>query len=168
MQAQHPPEPISEKLTEAEERDRKLWLDYIVRLNERYYRSVGSSGASTWALVGVAAAVLYRLVPQIPAFFAHNNNWRSGVFFFALELDAILFFVLAYILLIYFSLGGIESRHYPEMARRFQHIYFSVLTFAQAALVLAHAFGAYVAVTAPKPLRSVLVVLGGCGWSRSY
>jgi hypothetical protein len=69
------------------ESERKLWLEYIRSLNDRHLRSRGISGATSWALLGVLAAILYRSIPHLPAFLADPNNLKNSWVLFVFEFD---------------------------------------------------------------------------------
>jgi hypothetical protein len=58
---------------ERDDAERKIWLDYLGKLNDRELHRK-TLGPTDWGLIGVAAVILYRCIPQAPAFFRLNSN----------------------------------------------------------------------------------------------
>jgi hypothetical protein len=71
---------------------RKLWFDYLAKLNDRSLQKTAASGATTWVLLGVAGAILYKIVPQLPHFLSLHGILGSTSVVFLLEVDSTLCF----------------------------------------------------------------------------
>jgi hypothetical protein len=146
--------------SDSEESQRKLWIEYIRRLGDRHTASIGGSGASTWALFGVLAAILYTCLPQVPSFLASPKNWKNQLVLLTIGTDMVMFFVLAYVLLVYYCMGGMEGRALTESNRRFRSVYYLGIIFLEAALATAHLFAAGVADARGFVLRGVVLLFG--------
>ena len=71
---------------EHEDAERKIWLDYLGKLNDRDLQRK-ASGATEWALIGVAAIILYRCIPQAPAFLATRGAVYISLIILTLMID---------------------------------------------------------------------------------
>lgn len=72
----------------------------------------------------------------------------------------VMLFVLAYALLVYYCIGGIEGRALTESNRRFRSIYYLGLIFLQLVLATAHLFAAGVADVRGFVFRGVVLLFG--------
>ncbi len=145
---------------DSEESQRKLWIEYIRRLGDRHAASIGRSGASTWALFGVLAAILYTCLPQIPSFLASPKNWRNQLVLLTVATDMVMFFVVAYALLVYYCMGGMEGRALPEFNRRFQSVAYLAIISLELVLATAHLFAVGLADVRGFVFRSVVLLFG--------
>jgi hypothetical protein len=103
------------------ESERRLWFDYISKLNDRRLQETGASGATSWVLLGVEAAILYRCVPRFGGFLATPGALRSAAVLFALEVDLVLACLSAISTIGkygYFHVAG-KKRLLPKMSERF-------------------------------------------------
>ena len=50
---------------------RDVWLDYISKLNDRALNRQRASGVTTWAVVGVIAVLLTRVLAGLPTITAN-------------------------------------------------------------------------------------------------
>jgi hypothetical protein len=105
-----------------QDRERKLWFDYIAKLNDRSIQTARESGATNWVLLGVAVAILYKSVPQLPQWLSTSNALRSTLTVLVLEIDAFTFFAVAFVFLALFSAGGVASRLWPKVTERLHQI----------------------------------------------
>ena len=51
---------------ERDDTDRKILFDYLAKLIDRELQRARASGATTWVVLGLIAAVLYGGIPQLP------------------------------------------------------------------------------------------------------
>ena len=98
--------------------ERKLWLDYLGKLNDRHLKSDRASGVTTWVLLGLAAAILYKSVPQLPEFLSTPNALGSSLIILMFEVDVLLFLILFLAYLVYFCTGAVQGRLFPETKKR--------------------------------------------------
>lgn len=71
--------------------DSRLWLDYIGKLNDRALNHQRASGATTWAVSGVIALLVAKMVAGLPAI---TQSMQSGLLYltaFAGVADTLLF-----------------------------------------------------------------------------
>jgi hypothetical protein len=122
----------------SEESRRKLWLEYLGRLNDRELQSTRASGATTWVLLAVAAAIIYRAVPQLPRFFSVPEALTETAVIWALTLDSLLFFLIALVGLIEYCTGGKEGRVLPELQKRAEWVLVWSMFCLTIVLVLVH------------------------------
>jgi len=121
-----------------QEAERKLWLDYLAKLNDREIQSARASGFTTWALLAVAAAIVYRSVPQLPRFLSTANALKESAVIFLLEANAVLFFAVGFSLLVYYCAGETETRLYSEIGRRVFRVEFWTLLLMMLGLAIVH------------------------------
>ena len=95
-------QPPEEGQAPSPDAERKLWLDYLAKLNDRQLQSARASGITTWVLLGVAAAILYKSVPQLPEFLSAPGTLGSSLIILMFEVDALLFLSLIPLYLVYF------------------------------------------------------------------
>jgi hypothetical protein len=96
---------------------RKLWFDYVAKLNDRNLDEKHKAGATSWVLLGIAAAMLYKSVPLIPGFLAVQDNLRIAVPIFFLELEVAILLLFAFAGLALYPLKR-QRRILPERLRR--------------------------------------------------
>ena len=90
--------------------DRKLWLDYLAKLNDRELHSSQASGFTPWALLAVVAATVYTAVPKIPSFVATPGMATTSLVTLALEADVLFFEGLSIVALVCFCGPSVQSR----------------------------------------------------------
>jgi hypothetical protein len=98
--------------------ERKLWLEYLARVNDRNLKSRQASGFTPWALLGVAAAVLYAAVPKIPEFFLTPGGLRTALIILPLESDVVALAALLFGALLTYCFQAESARVVPERDRR--------------------------------------------------
>lgn len=147
--------------------ERKLWLDYIARLHDRRSRSNGSSGATSWALLGVLVAIFYKAVPQLPTFLADPNNLKNTLVSFGLEVDIAFLFSVTYFHVLAFYQVGIGATSPPERGRRLLWILNATTLLFQLVLTLSHLIPALGSLA--QPTRVTWLLLGmGVFWASNF
>jgi hypothetical protein len=58
---------------ESNNKNRKLWLKYVMKLNDRTLAKQQSSGFTTWAILGIVVIVSYKIIDQLPVFLADHK-----------------------------------------------------------------------------------------------
>ena len=114
-----------EKNPPAYDAERKMWFDYIAKLNDRSLQQTTVSGATTWGLLGVAVVILYKTVPLLPLLLSVPASVSSTSAMILLEADAVLYLGLGFSYLFYYSTGGTEKRLLPRTAQKQRNITFS-------------------------------------------
>lgn len=97
---------------------RKEWLDYLGTLIKRERRAEYASGITTWALLGLAALIVYRSVPHIPRFLEVSEARQYASVLFILELDLVLGMTTGAKALLALCKGEEESRALPNLRKR--------------------------------------------------
>lgn len=138
---------------------RSLWLDYLGTLNDRELHSRRASGATTWALLAVAAAIVYRCVQRLPDFLAIPRAMESGGVVFLLQLDASLYICFALFLVLYYMRGRPEGRVLPELQKRARWVQDWIVIMSMLAIVTAH-FWVATKLSGPVFVRGTLVGIG--------
>jgi hypothetical protein len=103
---------------------------------------------------------LYASIPQLPAFFASSQNWKNQLVLLTLGTDTVTFFLVAYALLVYYCMGGMEGRALTESNRRLRSVYYLGILFLELALATAHLFAARVADVRGLVFRCVMLLFG--------
>jgi len=98
--------------------DRKLWFDYLSRLTDRRSQESKESGATTWVLLGVAVAILYKAVPSIPDVSSIPGMVRTIFLMLLLELNAAFCLVVLVAGLASYAFGSTETRLIPRSTER--------------------------------------------------
>jgi len=101
---------------------RRLWFDYLAKLNDRSLEASNKSGATSWVLFGIAVAIMYRCVPRIPSFLGSPSYVKAALTVFLLELNMFVTFIFFIFGLIVYPGGIVERRLKPERARRAERI----------------------------------------------
>jgi hypothetical protein len=140
--------------------ERRLWLDYIARLNDRRLRTTGSSGATSWALLLALIAVLYKTVPQLPVFLADANNLKNCIVFLVLEFDAAFFFIASYAYLLSFYQGGSPAISLSEQFKRLRWITVFAVLIVQIVLVIGHLMAARILPARSNRITWLLLFMG--------
>jgi hypothetical protein len=148
--AEMPPEKPHPPAYDAE---RKIWFDYVVKLNDRSLQQTKVSGATTWGLLGVAVVILYKTVPLLPRLFSLPGILSSTSAMVLLETDAVLHLGAAFFYLLYYSIGGTEKRLLPRTAQRPRNIIFVASVVLMTALSFLHFLVSYKVSWAPSVRR---------------
>jgi hypothetical protein len=118
--------------------EKKLWLDFLAKLNDRELQKERSSGATTWIILAVAAATLYQFIQQIPRLLEVKLPWYTVGTIVALEIDFLVHFgIFVYILYLY-AKGSVERRIFPELKIRATRVIAIVIVLTKAFLVVLH------------------------------
>jgi hypothetical protein len=112
--------------TASDERDQ--WLTYLAQLNNRSLSQEGKSGATTWVLVGVLGAIVYKSVPLIPWFLGMPGYLRASYTLFLLISNVLLTLMTVLIGLVRY-LGAPQRRLMTDRSRNQQFIFTYVLAF---------------------------------------
>lgn len=116
--------------------ERRLWLDYISRQIDRDHRSRLEAGATSWVLVGLLVAIVFKCIPSLPAFLAIPHEVSISLVIFLLEIDIILSLFLIR------HMAGSEdisiSCLYPRSKRRTDQVAGWAASFVVAILALLH------------------------------
>lgn len=156
-----PPEGVPSLGTQPSSDDahRKLWFEYLAKLNDRELQYSRASGFTPWALLAVAAAIIYQGVPQIPAFLSISGGMRTSIVVMGLEADVLLWgsaFVLALTL---HCAPGIQARLLPEHNKRVGQIILGIALAMIGAMAAGH-FLAWAFHTGSPFVRWVLLAFG--------
>ena len=116
MAPQDLPPPVTQP--SSDDAQRKLWFEYLAKLNDRQLQSSRASGFTPWALLAVAAAILYHGVPRIPAFLSIPGGTTAALVLLALEIDALSLGGVVVLALIVYCGPGIRARLLPEHNKR--------------------------------------------------
>lgn len=76
--------------------ERKMWLGFITKLNDRRLQQQPVSGATTWVLIGVIALVVYRGFLHLPAMLQVPRLFANSLVLFCLQFDFLLMFFIFY------------------------------------------------------------------------
>lgn len=138
---------------------RRLWFDYLSKLNDRELQSSRASGITTWALLAVAAVIVYRGVPEIPRLLSQAGAVRGTVVALILEIDVAFFLALGVVGLFYYCSGEAQARLLPECNRRAAEVTVWVGWACLLALAAGHFLVALLLGTLPF-VRWVLIAFG--------
>lgn len=150
--------------------ERRMWFDYLSKLNDRVETSRRASQPTTWVLVGVAAAIIYRAVPQIPHYAAIPGFLLGTLIVFVLEADVFLLVLACLHSLVLYSAGSVRSGLMPEEHRGAQWLFTFQLLGTMFILISLHVYLAVFA-TVPKLVRLEVWVVGSffllniCGYT---
>ena len=118
------------------EAERKLWLDYLAKLNDRELQKARASGATTWVVLAVLATILYRFFRQLPELLRANVSWASVGTLVALEINFITYFGIFVVLLIQYCKGPEERRIFTDLKGRAYRVAAVTIYIASVALVV--------------------------------
>lgn len=156
--------PPSETPTSSHDAQRRLWFEYLAKLNDRELQSARASGFTPWALLAVVAAIVYKGVPQIPFFLSIPGALTATLVILVLEANVLVCCLTAFVLCpIYYCATGIRARLLTEQRRRAHRVTTWTLRVSVATAILAH-FLASAHLSKPTFVRWVLVGLGAW-WS---
>jgi hypothetical protein len=151
----------------SDESERRLWFDYLGRINDRQVRSRGSSGATSWALLGVLIAILYKTIPNISDLLSRPEDIKSTFVLSLLESDTILFFLIAYVALLSFYMGVVQTRVHTEQEVRLQWISHFVILTIQLTMAVGHFAAARRVVLGASHLKWFMASIG-IMWSANF
>jgi len=116
----------------------KLWFDYLSKLNDRELQTERASGATSWLLLAVLAAVAYRALTGLNRFVSTPHALTTAGTVGALLGDSLLHFCLALVGLLYYCHGKFEARLVPNLNSRTRSVFRSTQEVAYFALAGAH------------------------------
>jgi hypothetical protein len=119
--------------------ERRLWFDFLSKLNDRSIQEQRESGATGWVLLAAAVGILYTCVPLIPHFLSLPGALRAASVIFLLEVDGLAFFYAAYALALHYSKDIAGGRLQPHALSRFLQAFSLAVCFG--ALILAALHG---------------------------
>lgn len=157
--------PMAEKATptSSEESERRLWFDYVSKLNDRALQANSTTGATNWVLVAAAVAIIYKCVSQMPVFAATSGALRASLVILLLEIDSLLHYATAFAFLALYAYPTLlQKRLTPEPLRRLSSIRGGVLLAVLSVAALAH-FG--IALWARNShIAAIALTAWGCWW----
>jgi hypothetical protein len=108
--------------------ERNQWLTYLAQLNNRNLSGETQSGATTWVLSGVLAAMVYKNVPLIPWVLGLPGFLRTSYTLFLLFSNVLL--TLMYVLIGLVRHSGVSQRRLTtDRSRKQQFVFTYVLAF---------------------------------------
>jgi len=120
------------------ETERKLWLDYLAKLNDRELQKERASGATNWVLLAITIATLYKLFQALPRLVEANTSWLNIGALFALELDFLILLGIVLGFLFAYCKGSQERRIFPELKVRAHQILAVLIHTSQVGLIVLH------------------------------
>jgi len=117
---QMPPDDLTSQGTQvaSDDAQRKMWFEYLTKLNDRELQSARASGITPWALFAVAMAIIYKSVPQIPGFIATPGALKASLVVLILEIDAFVYSATAVVGLTYYCAASVRAHLLTEPSRR--------------------------------------------------
>lgn len=117
-----PDELRSQERDSATKTDRKLWFDFLAKLNDRNLQEKRESGATAWVLLAAAVAIVYKAVPLVPHFLSVPGATRAALTMFLLGADTVIFVMIALSGVAIYATGGVEKRLIPDIAKRVRRV----------------------------------------------
>jgi hypothetical protein len=156
-----PPEDLPSQGTQplSDDAQRKLWFEYLAKLNDRELQSSQAYGFTPWALLALVAAIIYHGVPQIPAFLSTPGAATASLVTLLLEIDVLCFGGISVVALIGYCGPASQSRLLPELNKRAAQVRNWTLRIFFAAVAAMH-FIASARTTGFPNARWVLVAFG--------
>jgi hypothetical protein len=136
----------------------RLWFDYLSKLNDRELQTARASGATTWLLLAVLAAITYRGLSGLNRFASTPHAIATAGTVGALLGDSLFHFLTALLGLLYYCLGKFEARLAPNLNSRARGALRSAVTLAVLAFAAAHFVLA--GTEAPAVPRKTLIAFG--------
>lgn len=153
---------MSEAATPLTVDSRKLWLDYLGRLNDREIRSANVSGATTWVVIAAMAGIIYDAAARFPQFLSSAPDWTHLSQILLLQVNATYFAGLGIVYSLYYCIGETEGRVDPPLQRRAGAITRLVSMWLSIALLLGNIYVTLVgAGLFPRLVCGVLALLLG-------
>jgi hypothetical protein len=100
------------------EAERRLWFDFISKLNDRSLEQSNRSGATTWVLTGLVGAIMYKSVPLVSSFLSVPGDLNLAIVLLFLGFDlslSLLVFVAGTMMYVH---GPQKRRLWPERTVR--------------------------------------------------
>jgi len=94
--------------------ERKLWFEFISKLNDRNLKKDQESGVTNWVLLGVVVAILYKGMPKVPAIVSSQEYLTATYITSLLLLDLLINFGLGYLHLVRLAEKQQELRSIPD------------------------------------------------------
>jgi hypothetical protein len=143
----------------SEDADRKLWFDLLSKINDRNLQTARASGATTWVLLGVAAAIIYRGVPALPSILSSRALLTETSVIFVLVFDFLMMLCLALAFVALYVEGQREMRMQTELSKRAKNV---LLLFGVVVLFVISVMHIWLAakITTGVAMRSVLIAFG--------
>lgn len=135
--AEHSTRPGEPPDTSAET-ERKLWLDYLAKLNDRELQKERSSGATSWVLLAVAMATLYKFFQELPRLVETKASWVAIGTLVALEINFLVNLGIAIAFLFGYCKGSEERRIFPELKVRANRVLAILIHASQVGLIALH------------------------------
>lgn len=98
--------------------ERKLWFDYLSKLNDRSLHETSKSGATTWVLLGVLVAIAYKAVPLIAWFLSVPGYLDATRRLFFLETNVAICLFSVLVMVTTYTAGSSPRRLLTERVRR--------------------------------------------------
>jgi hypothetical protein len=136
----------------------KLWFDYLSKLNDRELQTARASGATSWLLLAVVAAITYRGLSGLKGFLSAPHAVTTTAVVGALLWDSLFHLWLALFGLLYYCRGRFEARLVPNLSSRARNVVRSA--FVAAWLALAGAHFVLSGSAAPAVPRKTLIAFG--------
>jgi hypothetical protein len=115
-----------------------LWFDYIKTLNERSLQAAQRSGATTYVLLAVFAALVFKFAPRFPQFLSDKQDLRIGAALLMFELDVVIYFAAMQILLFMYAEDANPSRLLSESSKRYRVVIYAAVASIVAAIIAVH------------------------------
>ena len=97
--------------------ERRLWFDYLSKLNDRAL-SRRALQPTSWVLIGILAALIYKMAPQVPAYLKIPHAVKQGLTVLAFSFDIVLTTAFAAHVVVWFCSGSRKGRILAERNRR--------------------------------------------------
>jgi hypothetical protein len=147
-------------IDDSDEKERRLWFDYLKSINDQRLQTNRSTGFTTYALLGVLAGLLYSFVPRIPDLCARPGALDASLISTVLSGDLIFFFSAVYFAFLAYCQGNEPARALPATKGRAMGFLLWVTT------LIGSAFGGFhwwLALTVSLPNRFVKYSIAGIG-----
>ncbi|OFV85403.1 MAG: hypothetical protein A2620_02680 [Acidobacteria bacterium RIFCSPHIGHO2_01_FULL_67_28] len=128
-------QPVSPRNADAE---RKLWFDYLAKLNDRDLQTARASGITTWGLLAVAAGIAWQGLHRLPKLLGTPTGFENASVTVVLQLDAVYMLTSSVLCLLDVIRGETEDRFLPETRKPAYWVVTAILFFFIATLAVAH------------------------------
>lgn len=117
-EARQPIKSPHQTLNTSSDPERKLWLEYLAKLNDRELQKARASGATTWVLFAVLAATLYQFFQLLPQLLTANISFASIGTIVVLEINLIFYLGVVVLYLVQHCKGPEERRILTDLKSR--------------------------------------------------
>jgi hypothetical protein len=155
-----PDKELEKRNDPSEDVDRKLWFDLLSKINDRNLQTARASGATTWVLLGVAAAIIYKGTPTLPLVLSSRAQLAETSVVFVLLFDFLMMLLLALAFAVLYVEGQREMRVQTELSKRAKNVLFLFGFVVLLAVTVMHIWLA-TKIAVGIAMRSTLVGLGG-------